>query len=63
MLVRTLVLTSIRKSFCSEIFSAFIFYARDLTLVSKCREMNKLYCEVTNIRGYYEKINFILKIK
>ena len=55
MLVRVLALTSIRKSFNLEISIFFIFYARELHLVSKCRQMNKLYCEIINVRGKYIK--------
>ena len=48
--VSAIVLMRIRKSFCSEISSAFIFYAREPNLVSKCRQMNKL-CGIIKIRG------------
>ena len=44
------------KSFCSEISSAFSFYARELNLVSKCRQMNKLYCEI--IKKYGKKTKY-----
>ena len=33
-------ITDTIKSFCSEIFSAFSFYDKELNLVSKCRQMN-----------------------
>ena len=46
-----LALTHIIKSFCSKISSAFIFYARELNFVSKCRQKNKLYCGIIKIRG------------
>ena len=45
------------KSFQSEISSTFSFYARDLNLVSKCRQVNKLYCEIIKSRGKYWKKN------
>ena len=48
-------LKSHTKSFCSEISSAFCFYASELNLVSKCRQMNKLNCEIIKIRGKYGK--------
>ena len=48
-------ITDAIKSFRSEIFSSFSFYARKLNLVSKCRQMNKLYCEIIKIRGNYGK--------
>ena len=38
------------KSFQSEISSAFSFCARELNLVSKCRQMNKLYFEIIKSR-------------
>ena len=44
-------ITDTIKSFCLEIFSAFSFYARELNLMSKCRQMNKLYCEIIKIGG------------
>ena len=40
-----------KKIFCSEISNAFIFYARELNLVLKCRQMNKLDCGIIIIRG------------
>ena len=50
----TLALMKTRgKSFQSEISSAFSFYARDLNLVSKCRQMKKLYCEIIKNNGKY----------
>ena len=52
-------ITDAIKSFCSEISSAFIFYARELNLVSKCRQINKLYCEIIKSRGkYIEKTKY-----
>ena len=50
-----LALASIRKSFRSEISSAFIFYAEELNFVSKCRQMNKFYCGIIKIRDWYKK--------
>ena len=44
-------ITDTIKSFCLEISIAFSFYAGELNLVSKCRQMNKLYCEIIKIRG------------
>ena len=41
-----LALVTCGKSFQSEISSAFSFYARELNLVSKCRQMNDFYCEI-----------------
>ena len=49
-----LALVTHGKSFLSEISSAFNFYARELNLVSKCRQMNKL-CEIIKSRGKYGK--------
>ena len=34
---------------------ALYFYARELNLVPKCREMNKLYCEIIKSKGKYKK--------
>ena len=42
---------SFRKSFNSDISSTFTFYVRELNLVSKCRQMNKLYREIIKDRG------------
>ena len=46
-----LALVTRGKSFQSEISSAFSFYARELNLVSICRQMNKLYSEIIKRRG------------
>ena len=43
------------KSFCSEISTAFSSYAGELHLVSNCRQMNKLYCEIIKIWEKYVK--------
>ena len=40
-------------SFRLEISSVFSFYARELNLVSKCRQMHKLYSEIIKSRGKY----------
>ena len=48
-------ITDTIKSFSLEIYSAFSCHARELNLVSKCRQMNKLYCEIINIRRKYGK--------
>ena len=53
---------SLIKSFCSEISSAFSFYDRELDMVSKCRQMNKLYCKIIKISGNYEKKKEILRV-
>ena len=42
--VSALALAPARKSFCIKISSAIIFQGRELNLVSKCRQMNKLSC-------------------
>ena len=55
-----LALVTRGKSFQSEISSAFSFYANDLNLVSKCRQMNKLYCEIIKSKGKYgKKLNIL----
>ena len=37
----------------------FHVYARELNLVSKCRKMNKFYCEIIKSRGKYgEKMKY-----
>ena len=51
------------KSFCSDISRVLSFYARELNLVSKCRKMNKLYCEILKIRGKYGKKKEILRVE
>ena len=53
--VYSLALPRIRKRFCLEISSAFIFYARELNLVPKCKQMNKLYCGIIKIRVSMKK--------
>ena len=40
--VSELAATPVRKSLCIKISSAVIFHGRELSLVSKCRQMNKL---------------------
>ena len=40
--VSALVLTPVTKSLCIKISSDVIFHGRELNLVSKCRQMNKL---------------------
>ena len=42
--VRELVLTPVKKSLCIDISSAVIFHGRELNLMSKCRQMDKLSC-------------------
>ena len=42
--VSELVLTAVRKNLCIDISSAVIFHGRELNLVSKCRQINKLSC-------------------
>ena len=49
--VSALALPQTRKSFCSEISSAVIYYDRELNLVSKCRKMNNLYWGIIIIRS------------
>ena len=51
------------KKFCLEISSTISFYARELNLVSKCRQMNKLYCEIIKRRGKYGEKNEILWVE
>ena len=47
------------KCFRSQISRAFSFYARELNLEAKCRQINKLYCEIIKSRGKYgEKMKF-----
>ena len=41
-----LALVTRGKSFQSEISCAFSFYAKELNLVSKCRQIHKLDCEI-----------------
>ena len=41
------------KHFRSKISRAFNFCAGELNLVSKCRQMNQLCCEIIKIRGKY----------
>ena len=43
------------KKFSVGNFWHISFYARELNLVSRCRQMNKLHCEIIKIRGKYEK--------
>ena len=43
-------ITDTIKRFRLEISSTFSFYARELNLVSKCRQMNKIYCEIIKNR-------------
>ena len=52
-------ITDIIKSFISKTSRELSFYARELNLVSKCRQMNKFYCEIIKIREKYggKKIN------
>ena len=45
----------IRKRLCIKISSAIIFYGRELNLVSKCRQMNKLSFGKKNKRVSLEK--------
>ena len=40
-----------RKSLLLEISSAVSFYSRELKLLPKCRQMNKLYCDIKIIGG------------
>ena len=42
--VSALALAPVTKSLCIKISSAVIFHGRELNLVSKCRQMNKLSC-------------------
>ena len=39
----------------------FSFYARGANFVSKCRQKNKLYCEIIKIRGSMKKTLEILR--
>ena len=52
-----LALMTCGKSFQLEISSTFSFYARELNLVSKCRQMNTLYCEIIKSMG--KKLNIL----
>ena len=53
-LLSTLVLVTHGKSFQSEISRAFSFLL-ELNIVSKCRQMNKNYCEIMKSREKYRK--------
>ena len=53
--VRALALTGIKKKVFVRKFLAFIVCARELNLVSKCGQMNKLYSRIIQFRGYYEE--------
>ena len=61
--VHSWALSCIIKSFHSKISSAFSFYARELNLVSKCRQINKLYCGITKSRGKFGEENEIFRVE
>ena len=42
---------AVRKSLCIKISSAIIFHCRELNLVSKCRQINKIPCGKKNRWG------------
>ena len=46
--VSALALTPVRKGLFIESSSAVIFHGRELNLVSKCRQMDKLSCVKKN---------------
>ena len=49
--VSLLALMPIIKSLCMEISSAVSFHGRELKLVPKCRQMNKLSCGIKIFGG------------